>query len=200
MKAVKRFFGGFALALLVTAVAGRALADADAWDGSDTMLYWMIDDSSNRVKFEYAVVYAAPTANLVGKTWTAEEGYGDVGALALPTDVPGGFGYDVKQGSQTGTLGILTSLGAMDYSAYSFYIELLQWSGDSHSEIRQGVSVLSSYSDLVANHHLLGSGMTIPSNLTVWAPQTIAAPEPTSSLLLLIGSALLLLRRRTACA
>lgn len=185
----------FALVLLAAVTAGRALADG-AWDGSDSMLYWMVDDSSNQVEFEYAVVYAAPTVNLDGKTWTADEGYGNVGAVALPTDVPGGFGYEVKLGSQTGTLDILTSLGSMDYSAYSFYIELLQWDGDSQSEIRKGVSVVSSYSDLVENHHILGSGMTIPNNLVAWTPQTIAAPEPTSGLLMLFGCAALLLKRR----
>ena len=199
MKTVRIFRGALALALLLTAVAGRALAGGDAWDGSDSMLYWMIDDSSNQVKFEYAVVYAAPTANLDGKTWSAEQGYGDVGAIPLPADVPNGFGYDVKEGSQTDTLDILTSLGAMDYSAYSFYIELLQWDGDSQSEIRKGVSMVSSYTDLVEGHHILGSGMTIPSNLAVWAPMT-AAPEPSSGLLLLLGSAILLLRRRTGRA
>ena len=196
---MKTLFHSSALALLVTAVAGRALAGGDAWDGSDSLLYWMVDGSSNQVKFEYAVVYAAPTANLEGRTWSADVGYGDVGAIALPADVPNGFGYDTKKGSQTGTWDILTSLGSMDYSAYSFYIELLQWDGDAQREIRNGVSMVSSYSDLVENHHILGSGMTIPSNLAVWAPQTVAAPEPTSGLLLLVGTALLLLRRRTEC-
>lgn len=198
---MKMLFRASALALLLTSVAGRALADGDAWDGSDSLLYWMVDDSSNEVKFEYAVVYAAPTANLAGKTWTAEEGYGDVGAIALPKDAEGGMGfaYDTKKGSQKGTWDILTSLGSMDYSAYSFYIELLQWDKDAQREIRKGVSMVSSYSDLVENHHILGSGMTIPSNLAVWAPMT-AAPEPSSGLLLLLGSAILLLRRRTGRA
>ena len=196
---MKTLFRLSALTLLLTVVVGRALADGDAWDGSDSLLYWMVDDSSNEVKFEYAVVYAAPTANLAGKTWTAEEGFGEVGAIALPADVPNGFGYDVKEGSQKGTWDILTSLGSMDYSAYSFYIELLQWDNDAQQEIRKGVSMVSSYSDLVENHHILGSGMTIPSNLAVWAPMT-AAPEPSSGLLLLLGSAILLLRRRTGRA
>lgn len=110
---MKTLFRLSALTLLLTVIAGRALAGGDAWDGSDSMLYWMIDDSSNQVKFEYAVVYAAPTANLAGKTWSAEQGYGEVGAIALPGDAPGGMGfaYDVKSGSQTGTWDILTSLG-----------------------------------------------------------------------------------------
>ena len=194
---MKTLFRLSALTLLLTAVAGRALAGGDAWDGSDSMLYWMIDDSSNQVKFEYAVVYAAPTANLDGKTWSAEQGYGDVGAIPLPADVPNGFGYDVKEGSQTGTLDILTSLGSVDYSGYSFYIELLQWDDVSGSDTRKGVSAVSSYAALVGNNHILRQGLSIPSNLAVWAPQTFAAPESSSGLLLLIGSAILLLRRRT---
>lgn len=199
MKSARMFFGGLALALLMSVVAGRALADGDAWDGSDSMLYWMIDDTFNQVKFEYAVVYAAPSANLAGKTWTAEEGYGDVGAIALPKDAEGGMGiaYDAKPGSLTGTVEIPTSLGSVDYSGYSFYIELLQWDDVSGSDTRKGVSAVSSYADLVENNHILRQGLSIPSNLAVWAPQTFAAPEPSSGLLLLIGSAILLLRRRT---
>lgn len=192
---MKSIFKSLAFVLLLAAAAGRGWADTTSWDGSDTLLYWMIDDSSNQVEFEYAVVYAAQTSKLEGRTWTAETGFGeDLGAVALPRDVEGGFGlaYDTKAGSRTGTLDILTSLGAQDYSAYSFYIELLQWDGES--EIRKGVSTVSSYADLVANNHILRTGLAIPSNLAVWAPSTV--PEPTSGLLLLIGCSVLLLKRR----
>lgn len=191
---MKTLFRLGCVALLATALTGRALADVAGWDSSDTLIYWMVDDSSNKIKFDYAVVYAAPTANLEGKAWTAESGYGDVGAIALPVGVDGGFGYSSNPDTQMGTLDILTSLGALEnYSSYSFYIELLHW--DGASEIREGVSALSSYDALVENHHILRTGMAIPSNLAVWAPAT-TVPEPTSGLLLLFGCAALLLRRR----
>lgn len=160
-------------------------------------LYWMIDEK-NEIEFDYAVVYAT-TADLSGKTWTTEKGYG-VDAIALPTDVEGGngFAYRPVDGKHTTTLDILTELGVENPSSYSFYIELLHWEGDPETgigtEIRKGVSEVASYNDLTKHHHILGSNLTIPSNLVVWAPTTV--PEPTSGALALIGFALLSLRRR----
>lgn len=195
---MKAVFRSLSLVLLLALVLGCPRAVFGAWDGADSLLYWMVDDSSNTIEFDYAVVYAAPTASLDGKAWTAETGYGDVGAIALPRNAEGGMGlaYDVKPGSTTGTLDILTSLGNADYSGYSFYIELLQWDDGAGLETRAGVSQIAPYDELVANHHLLTTGMGIPSNLEVWAPRTSATPEPTSGILLLIGCATLLLRRR----
>lgn len=191
---MKTLFRFCCFAILAAAFANLGLADIADWDSSDTLLYWMVDDSSNKIKFDYAVVYAAPTVNLEGKSWTTEAGYGDVGAVPLPVDVEGGFGYNSNPDTRLGTLDILTSIGALEnYSSYSFYIELLHWDGTA--EIREGVSALSSYEDLVENHNILRTGLSIPSNLAVWAPTT-AAPEPTSGLLLLIGCAALLLKRR----
>ena len=157
------------------------------------MLYWMIDES-NEIEFQYAVVYAT-TADLTGKTWTKDNGYG-VDAIALPKDIEGGFAYETVEGSHFVTLDILTELGSQNWSSYTFYIELLQWD-DVRGEIRMGVSATSSYSDLVSNNHVLGSGLTIPDNLVVWAPQTSTVPEPSSALLLLIGGGLIFLRRRS---
>ena len=180
-----------ALALLgFVILAGWARAE-------DSMLYWMIDDS-NEIEFQYAVVYAT-TEDLTGRTWTKEEGYGiaEGNQVALPKDVDGGFAYEsMLEGSHFVTLDILTELGSENWSSYTFYIELLQWDDELGKELRKGVSATSSYEDLVSNHHVLGSGRTIPSNLVVWAPQTSSVPEPTSGSLALLGGALLLLRRR----
>lgn len=185
-----------AIALLLLAAAGRTLTAFGGEDSSDTLLYWMIDDSSTKIQFDYAVVYAAPTANLEGKTWTAEAGYGDVGSVPLPAGVAGGFAYKSDSDLRTG---VMTSLGSLgNYSSYSFYIELLNW--DGNIETREGVSTLSSYSDLVANHHILVTGLAIPSNLAPWAPMAGSVPEPTSGLLVALGCAALLLRRRNGRA
>ncbi len=174
------------LSLALALVTSLARAEAK-------LLYWMID-SNNQYEFEYAVVYAAPTANLDGKSWTAKEGYGDIGAIALPKEVEGGFGYDSVKPESTTTRDILTELGETNWAAYSFYIELVQWDDSIGVEIRKGVSEVASYNDLMANHHVLGSDLTIPENLVVWAPRT--TPEPTSAILLLVGCAALALRRR----
>lgn len=157
----------------------------------EEMLYWMIDEK-NEIEFDYAVVYAT-TADLTGKTWTTENGYG-VEATALPKSVEDGLGYEPVKGSFTTTLDILTELEGVNYPAYSFYIELIHWDEATQTEIRKGVSEVASYKDLTTNHHILGSNLTIPDNLVVWAPTTV--PEPTSGALALIGFALLSLRRR----
>lgn len=159
------------------------------------MLYWMIDDS-NEIEFQYAVVYAT-TEDLTGRTWTKENGYGvaEGNQVALPKDIDGGLAYEPMEGSNLVTLDILTELGSESWSGYTFYIELLQWDDTLGQELRKGVSATSSYADLVSNKHVLGSGLDIPS-LVVWAPQTSTVPEPTSGLLVLLGGALLLLRRR----
>lgn len=164
------------------------------------MLYWMIDDS-NEIEFQYAVVYAT-TEDLTGRTWTKENGYGvaEGNQVALPKDIEGGFAYETMKGSHLVTLDILTDLGSESWSGYTFYIELLQWDDDLGRELRKGVSATSSYTDLVSHNHVLGSGLAIPSNLVVWAPQTSTVPEPTSGLLVLLGGALLLLRRRENAA
>lgn len=189
--AIQRIF----LILSCLLVTGRVVADSADWEGADSFLYWQIGDD-NEVEFHYAVVYAAPTASLEGNTWNAESGYGDVGAIALPKGVDGGFAYEPKEGSMTTTWDILTELGSENWASYSFYIELLQWDEAGDREIRMGVSAMSSYDDLVSNHHVLGSGLTIPNNLVVWSPEITAAPEPSSGILLLIGGAVLFLKRR----
>ena len=180
----------------------RVVADPGSvanFDTEDSLLYWQIDES-NEIPFQYAVVYAT-TVDVSGMTWTKDNGYG-VDAIALPKSVEGGFAYETVPGSQFVTLDILTELGTENWSSYTFYIELLQWEGDLETghEVRMGVSATSTYEDLVSNHHVLGSGLTIPSNLVVWAPQTSTVPEPSSGLLLLLGGACLLLRRRTCHA
>lgn len=177
------------LGLCLLALAGMSRAE-------DSALYWMIDDK-NEIEFQYAVVYAT-TEDLTGRTWTKEDGYGvsEGNLVALPKDVDGGFAYETVPGSHLVTLDILTELGSENWSSYTFYIELLQWDDALGQELRKGVSETSTYTDLVSNNHVLGSGLTIPSNLVVWAPKTSVVPEPTSGVLVLLGGMLLLLRRR----
>lgn len=166
---------------------------------SADVLYWMVD-TSNRIEFEYAVVYAAQTDDLVGREWTAESGFG-VDAIALPKNVPGGEAYDSKNGygtTGTSTWDIKTQLGSDDWYPYSFYVELLQWDSVNGVELRMGVSQVATYQELLISHHLIGSDMWIPANVSVWAPSFSSVPEPTSGVLLILGCAAMLLRRRTA--
>lgn len=141
----------------------------------DSALYWMIDDN-NKIEFSYAVVHAIDESGAVSsftKDWRYDE--------------------DTGEFSSGMTMESLTDLGSQNWSSYSFYIELVQWDGQTGKTV--GISQTSSYADLVTNHHIGATGMEIPDLVVFWAP-TVSVPEPTSGLLALLGGALLLLRRR----
>lgn len=159
------------MALLVGAVVGRVSAD-------DSALYWMVDEK-NTIEFSYAVVHAVN---------------GSEDTILPPVD--GNWRIDGSDGT---TMTGLTDLGSRNWSSYAFYIELLQWDDTTSSGKSVGISQTSSYADLVTNHHVGGTGMSIPDFVVFWAP-TVVVPEPTSGLLVLLGGALLLLRRRDNAA
>lgn len=155
--------------------------------GDVQALYWQID-SRNEIEFDYAVLYAVDT--------TAGEG---ATPIALPNNGEGGFAYMSQNGGLSTAvldteLESLLALGEKNPSAYSFYIELVQWDAVNEVGIVRGVSEVASYVNLTQNNHILGGGLTIPGNLVVWKPAT-AVPEPTGGSLLLVGLAMLALRR-----
>ena len=86
---------------------------------------------------------------------------------------------------------------AGDLTAYSFVLELGNWQGGSwvHTSME---SEAASYKDLVASKHITDWHETTPSYGTPWTPTTgyTVVPEPNSGLMLLVGGALLMLRRR----
>ena len=156
--------------------------------GDVQALYWQID-SRNEIEFDYAVLYAVDT--------TAGEG---ATPIALPNNGEGGFAYVSQNGGLTTAvldteLESLLALGEKNPSAYGFYIELIQWDAANEMEIVRGVSEFASYVNLTQNNHVLGGGLTIPSNLVVWTPATVV-PEPSTGILLMMGFAVLLLRRQ----
>jgi hypothetical protein len=86
---------------------------------------------------------------------------------------------------------------AGDLTAYSFVLELGNWKEGSwvHTSME---SQAASYESLVANKHISQWHETTPTYGTPWNPTTgyQVVPEPNSGLLLLVGGALLALRRR----
>ena len=88
-----------------------------------------------------------------------------------------------------------------DVSAYAsgsperaFIIELGNWDGSNWSTL--ALSETASYADLVANNHIDTSSGYNPNPITPWNPKSYVVPEPSSGLLVLVGAALLALRRR----
>ena len=77
---------------------------------------------------------------------------------------------------------------------YAFIIELGNWDGSNWSTL--ALSETASYADLVANNHIDTSSGYNPNPVAPWMPTSYVVPEPSSGLLLLVGAALLALRRR----
>ena len=85
---------------------------------------------------------------------------------------------------------------AGDLTSYSFVLELGNWDGNwVHTSME---SEAAKYSDLVAKKHISQWHETTPTYGTPWAPTTgyKVVPEPSSGLMLLVGGAFLMLRRR----
>lgn len=140
---------------------------------SAEMLYWMIGNE-NTIEFNYAVLYATKDGE---KFEVNDEIYGNQDLSSITTTGP-----------------ILTEFGEdFNWSSYSYYVELLAWDGVQESSV--GVSEWATYDSLVSNGAIVPSGMGIPSTAHVWMPPT-NVPEPTSGLLLLLGCALLSLKRQ----
>ena len=85
----------------------------------------------------------------------------------------------------------LSDLGSYGSSSYSFYIELYNASGVSVYKTES-----LSYDSLVASGYVSGGGVALPTFTATSGFNGASVPEPTSGVLLLIGGAMLALRRR----
>ena len=76
---------------------------------------------------------------------------------------------------------------------YAFIVELGNWDGSNWSTL--ALSETASYADLAANNHIDNVSGYNPNPITPWMPTSYVVPEPSSGLMLLVGAALLALRR-----
>ena len=78
---------------------------------------------------------------------------------------------------------------------YAFVIELGNYESGTWSTL--AISETASYADLAASSHIISTtGTYVPEFASPWMPTAYMVPEPDSGLLLLVGYALLALRRR----
>ena len=83
------------------------------------------------------------------------------------------------------------SVDAYEGGGYSFYVEIL-----NYDNAVVGVSTENtSYADLLAENSIVDTTLDVPM-VTVWHGGAIAVPEPTSGFLMMVGLALLGLKRR----
>ena len=158
-------------------VSGALMASAD-----DSYLYWMIGDTSPYAATDYTTVRVAATKDPSGKV-TYLSLYGPSGDDLNMTSLTSGQINSLKSDGQALYAKLISGTS---YS--SFVIELLN--GDSL--VAQSETL--SYSQAVAQYYITtGNSMSLPA---AWAATSFAIPEPNSGLLMLVGMAVLGLRRR----
>lgn len=98
-------------------------------------------------------------------------------------------GYDLSEGKVWAT-----DLGTYGNSSYSFFVELINASGSSVYTQKAATS----YDNLLSSGYVSASALDRPTGALSGGFNGASVPEPTSGVLLLVGSALLALRRRRA--
>lgn len=87
----------------------------------------------------------------------------------------------------------MIDVSAFSSGSYSFYIELMNYSSGAQ---KLGETVSNeTYASMVNNHYIMDTPLSI-TMATPWHGGTVAAPEPTSAMLMLLGMAGLALKRR----
>lgn len=148
-------------------------------------LYWQVDNSDfsnlTDVNAQYARVVAV-----------SEGGQSQVLNLV---DSFGSATDDTMISIDTGRAAV--SLGTLDSStAYSFFIELLNYNTDPAGFNVVAKSQTMTYADLQAKNFIdVGEVMQLPPS-QVWHGGTYSVPEPTSAMLVMFGMGLLALKRK----
>lgn len=130
-------------------------------------LYWQVDTGASDASYKGEYSYAA----LYTSDGTFLDGY-----------------YEATDGKVAPTLSDLGNYGS---TGYSFYVELYNASLDS---VYKGQTV--SYDQLAASGYISTGGVSLPTFTATSGFNGASVPEPTSGVLLLIGGAMLALRRR----
>ena len=159
-------------------VVAVALASLVAVTAKADALYWQVDEGSTDQEFQYAIL------KVTG------------GGLSDPLQLAGAAAEGTAPNQYVSVQN--TDISSYASSGYSFFVELANYNNGSWEVVTSGTPV--SYDNLVSGGYVAATfqqGLAISQsggyNLGAGAA---AVPEPTSGLLLLIGGAMLALRRR----
>lgn len=152
------------------------------------VIYWMGNASENQIEFQFAhiaVVRDGDMDNVISYLNFAD---GSDEAML-------GNEGDYMTGASWADISNYTS------NEYGFFVEIMNYgkpNTDPFGEDRwfvAGVSGVSSYQDLVSAGHVYSDSLSMPNISAAWAP-TVAIPEPSGAFLILLGLAVINLRRR----
>lgn len=181
-----------ALAAVATAVSADYLA-------------WRVSGSENR-EYAYAQIYYASSFDdlnnsTVYDSSTALNNYLDNRGTST-SELSGEFEYTSatqigKDAMDTGA-SFLVDISGLG-SGSSFYVLLFNADGQARyvAQLAPAESTIATYSDLAHNYVDAFTAEAL-NNKTVMAAEGFVIPEPGSGLLLLVGSAMMLLRRKRA--
>ena len=96
--------------------------------------------------------------------------------------------YDLSEGTVWAT-----DLGTYGNTSYSFFVELINASGKVYTQ-----KAATSYDNLLSSGYVSASALDRPTGALTGGFNGAAVPEPTRGVLMLVGGALLALRRRRA--
>lgn len=184
-------------AMLILATAFVALVHCDAAEGGE-VLWWMVGDGYESIEGTTSQ-NTTMTAGELGVTDARiryESESGEKGYLTLY-----GLGSDGSVNVLEGAAGVglpaeyFADLSSLSGTGYSFVLELGNYVDGSW--VHTSMESTATYVELSANRHITKWESTAPSYGTPWKPTSFTVvPEPSSGLMLLVGGALLALRRR----
>ena len=162
----------FSLALIASTVAS-----------ADSFLYWMVD--SGQQSYDYARIYAKEGDSTTylniydgGFDYAYEDAGSGISSVSLETV------NDARANGQ----GFYAALAGINPSDATFIIELYNDSNQFLSQTSMSGSELAAY--------VYSGGTSAPRAVGPWASSSYAIPEPSSGMLMLVGFAMLGLRRR----
>ena len=151
-------------------VAAVAFAALVAVTAKAEALYWQVADGSTTESFQYAILNATDGTTTTQLAGAAAEGTAPHQYVSVQN----------------------TDISNYASDAYSFFVELANYNNGSWKTVKRGATVsYTDLSDYIATSFQDGLSISQTGGYNMGA-----VPEPTSGLLLLMGGAMLALRRR----
>ena len=154
-------------------VAAVAFASLVAVTAKAEALYWQVDQGTTDQAFQYAILNATDGTTTYQLAGASAEGTAQNQYVSVQN----------------------TDISSYASSGYSFFVELANYNNGSWETVASGKDKAISYTDLQDKGYV---ATTFQQGLNISGGYNMGqnVPEPTSGLLLLMGGAMLALRRR----